>query len=103
MTAGSVTGTFDGVVRIWDAATGQLRAVLASPRAESINAVAFSSNGSQFAAAASDGNIYIYGTATQDLLYELDGPSGYNENSVEFDPVNPNLVLTANQDGSAQV
>jgi RNA polymerase sigma factor (sigma-70 family) len=66
---------FDGTVRVWDAATGELRHTLPG-HGESANAAAFAPKGDVLATAGADGRVRLWEAATGRHLRDLDGHGG---------------------------
>ena len=69
------SGIWDGAVRIWDAATGQQRAILTGHGGE-VAAVAVSPDGSWLASGSWDGAVRIWDVATGQQRFSLKGRSG---------------------------
>ncbi len=66
------TGSEDGTVRVWDAATGAELATLAGPGGE-IYGVAWSPDGSLIAAGAADTIVWVWDAATGEVVARLEG------------------------------
>jgi RNA polymerase sigma factor (sigma-70 family) len=67
---------FDGVVRVWNVATGELRHTLPG-HGESANAIAFAPKGDVLATAGSDGRVRLWDAATGRHLRDLDAHRGH--------------------------
>ncbi|MGW0580677.1 NACHT and WD40 repeat domain-containing protein, partial [Streptomyces sp. NPDC002920] len=91
-----VTGGNDGVVRIWDPATGQGRRILRG-HGRRICTLSFDADSSMLAAGGNDGVIRLWDTATGRHLRELTGRSDRLVSAV-FSPGGP-LLATASSDG----
>ncbi|MCX4765340.1 TIR domain-containing protein [Streptomyces sp. NBC_01275] len=91
-----VTGGNDGVVRLWDPATGQGRRILRG-HGRRIGTLSFSADGSLLAAGGNDGVVRLWHCATGRRLRELAGQSDRLVSAV-FSPVGP-LLATASSDG----
>jgi WD40 repeat protein len=66
------SGGFDGVVRIWEASTGENIASLIADHAD-VNSVAWSPDGRQVAAGYSGGNIRLWDAETDEIIATLTG------------------------------
>jgi WD40 repeat protein len=84
-----LTGSADGSARLWDAATGDLRATLA--HAEAVNAVAFSPDGSRVLTGCQDHTARLWDAATG---HRLGAPltNRYPVQAVAFHPTQPLLA-----------
>ncbi|MGW5428960.1 WD40 domain-containing protein [Streptomyces sp. NPDC004059] len=91
-----VTGGNDGVVRLWDPATGQGRRILRG-HGRRVGTLSFSSDGSMLAAGGNDGVVRVWHSATGRRLRELTGQSDRLV-SAAFGPAGP-LLATASSDG----
>ncbi|MFG2575895.1 TIR domain-containing protein [Streptomyces sp. NPDC048481] len=91
-----VTGGNDGVVRLWDPATGQGRRILRG-HGRRIATLSFSADGSMLAAGGNDGVVRLWHTSTGRRLRELAGHSDRLVSAV-FSPGGP-LLATASSDG----
>ncbi|WP_189874851.1 TIR domain-containing protein [Streptomyces bluensis] len=91
-----VTGGNDGVVRIWDPATGQGRRILRG-HGRRIGTVSFSADGSMLAAGGNDGVVGVWHTTSGRRLRELTG-QGDRLVSAVFSP-GGSLLGTASSDG----
>ncbi|MGP4047165.1 TIR domain-containing protein [Streptomyces sp. 2A115] len=91
-----VTGGNDGVVRIWDPATGQGRRILRG-HGRRIATLSFSADGSMLAAGGNDGVVRLWHSASGRRLRELTGQSDRLVSSV-FSP-GGTLLATASSDG----
>ncbi|HEX9076706.1 MAG TPA: NB-ARC domain-containing protein [Anaerolineae bacterium] len=68
------TGSWDGVIKMWDPATGTL--LWTSPAVDAIMGLAFSPDGSALASATTDGQVRIWDTASGALLQVLNEHMG---------------------------
>lgn len=86
-----VTGGFDRQLRLWDAATGTIRATFAE-FAEAVVSVAVSRDAGLIAAGARSGDVAVYRTAdlVEPLTWKLDAPI----NSVRFSPAGDRLLVS---------
>jgi WD40 repeat protein len=91
-----VTGGNDGVVRLWDPATGQGRRILRG-HGRRIQTLSFSADGSMLAAGGNDGVIRLWDSVTGRHLRELRGQSDRLVSAV-FSP-GGTLLATAGSDG----
>ncbi|MFD8393686.1 TIR domain-containing protein [Streptomyces sp. NPDC059680] len=91
-----VTGGNDGVVRLWDPATGQGRRILRG-HGRRIATLSFSADGALLAAGGNDGVIRVWQSASGRRLRELTGQSDRLVSAV-FGPAGP-LLATASSDG----
>ncbi|MFI1732609.1 TIR domain-containing protein [Streptomyces acidicola] len=91
-----VTGGNDGVVRIWDPATGQGRRILRG-HGRRIGTVSFSADGSMLAAGGNDGVVGVWHATSGRRLRELTG-QGDRLVSAVFSP-GGTLLGTASSDG----
>ncbi|MGW2047871.1 WD40 domain-containing protein [Streptomyces sp. NPDC001858] len=91
-----VTGGNDGVVRLWDPATGQGRRILRG-HGRRIGTLSFSADGSMLAAGGNDGVVRLWHCASGRRLRELAGQSDRLISAV-FSPGGP-LLATASSDG----
>ncbi|MET9502275.1 TIR domain-containing protein [Streptomyces sp. NPDC006622] len=91
-----VTGANDGVVRLWDPATGQGRQILRG-HGRRIGSLSFSADGSMLAAGGNDGIVRLWHAGSGRRLRELAGRSGRLVSAV-FGPDGP-LLATASSDG----
>ncbi|MFF7018183.1 TIR domain-containing protein [Streptomyces sp. CS065A] len=91
-----VTAGDDGVVQIWDAATGQGKPILRG-HGRRVNAVSFDASGSRLASAGSDGIVRLWDVRTGRRLHELVG-RGDRLTSAVFSPVGT-VLATAGSTG----
>lgn len=91
-----VTGGNDGVVRLWDPATGQGKRILRG-HGRRIGTLSFSADGSMLAAGGNDGYVRLWHTASGRRLRGLTGQSDRLVSAV-FGPLGP-LLATASSDG----
>nr|WP_239096474.1 pentapeptide repeat-containing protein [Streptomyces sp. SID11385] len=91
-----VTAGDDGVVQIWDAATGQGKPILRG-HGRRVNAVAFDATGTRLASASSDGTVRLWDVRTGRRLHELVG-RGDRLISAAFSPVGT-VLATAGSTG----
>ncbi|CAM5666578.1 TIR domain-containing protein [Streptomyces aurantiogriseus] len=92
-----VTGANDGVVRLWDPATGQGRHILRG-HGRRIGTLSFSADGSMLAAGGNDGVVRLWHAVSGRWLRELTGQSDRLVSAV-FSPADPALLATASSDG----
>ncbi len=95
-----ITGSLDGIARIWDAQTGRKRGEIPAHN-NYITQVAWSPNGDQLATASVDDSAKLWDAATGELLHEL---SGHEDDvaGVAWSPDSEKIV-TVSLDTSAQV
>ncbi|MFF3917082.1 TIR domain-containing protein [Streptomyces sp. NPDC001852] len=91
-----VTGGNDGVVRLWEPATGQGRRILRG-HGRRVGTLSFSADGSLLAAGGNDGVVRVWHAASGRRLRELTGQSDRLV-SAAFGPAGP-LLATASSDG----
>ncbi|MFF7973533.1 TIR domain-containing protein [Streptomyces sp. NPDC007905] len=91
-----VTGGNDGVVRLWDPATGQGRRILRG-HGRRIGTLSFSADGSMLAAGGNDGVVRVWHSASGRRLRELTGQSDRLV-SAAFGPAG-HMLATASSDG----
>jgi WD40 repeat protein/energy-coupling factor transporter ATP-binding protein EcfA2 len=89
----------DAVVRLWDAASGQLLQVLKKQQA-AVRQAQFSADGQRIVTAGADQTLRIWETASGLLLKTL--PQRNQINSVSFSP-DGNQIVTASGDGTTSV
>jgi WD40 repeat protein len=106
----AATGSPFGTVTIWKApASGSGTPdwkqidVVSLPEGDAVNRVAFSSDGKLLATAGQSGRAYVWKIQGGLPWGESDSAEGQPLNTVAFDPANPNLVLTADNDGNARI
>ncbi|WP_051866134.1 TIR domain-containing protein [Streptomyces griseus] len=92
-----VTGGNDGVVRLWDPATGQGRRILRG-HGRRIGTLSFSADGSLLAAGGNDGVVRLWHSASGRRLRELTGQSDRLVSAV-FSPAGGTQLATASSDG----
>jgi WD40 repeat protein len=94
------SGSVDGAVRIWDAATGQSRATLTG-RTDRMTAVAIAPDGSWLASGSVDGAVRIWDAATRQLRATLIG----HENPVAAVAIAPDgsWLATGSDYGTVQI
>jgi WD40 repeat protein len=94
-----VTGSYDGTAKVWEAATGVLRATL--PHGDGVVAVAFNPEGNRVVTGGTDGQARMWDAATgQPLGPPM--PHRATVRAVAFDPQEERL-LTASEDGTARL
>ncbi|MGW1803488.1 WD40 domain-containing protein [Streptomyces sp. NPDC002078] len=91
-----VTGGNDGVVRLWEPATGQGRRILRG-HGRRVGTLSFSADGSMLAAGGNDGVVRVWQATSGRRLRELTGQSDRLV-SAAFGPAGP-LLATASSDG----
>ena len=79
------TASYDGTVRIWNAATGQMTHRL-EDHIGIVNSVAFNADGSRLASAGNDGFVFIWDTATYELIAALAGENNGTVQKAVFHP-----------------
>ena len=94
------TGAFDGVLRVWDAATGEKLLELPG-HASTIVDIRFSPDGRTIATSSSDGTVKVRDAETGKELVTLTGHTGL-VSGVAFSPDGTRLA-TASQDGTVRV
>ena len=73
----AVSGSVDGTVRLFNNGTGdEVLSVTADSEDTRFNSVAMHPNNNSFAAAASDGNVYVWSFPDGELLHTLEGHEG---------------------------
>jgi WD40 repeat protein len=77
--------------------------VISIPGGDAVNGVAFSSDGKLLATANQSGRAYVWQVPSGLPRGESNVGDGQRLNSVAFDPANPDLVLTAGNDGDARL
>ena len=104
----AVTGSQFGTVTIWRAPTAHSGSrgwnqvnVINMPEGDTVSSMAFSRDGKLLATVGHSGYVFIWQALTG-LLADEASP-GVAQNSVAFDPVNPDLIVTAGNDGYARV
>jgi WD40 repeat protein len=96
-----VSGSDDGTVRLWDAATGALQLTLEGHSNRVITSVAFSPDGKLVASGSADGTVRLWDAATGALQLTLAGHSNY-VTSVAFSP-DGKLVVSGSHDGTVRL
>jgi WD40 repeat protein len=91
---GDVPGGIDGVVRLWDPGTGQVRATLAGHHAKPVHAVAFAPDGRTLASGDDAGGVNVWDAATGRPLASLGGHAGMVR-SLAFSPDGRELATAA--------
>lgn len=106
----AVTGSQFGTVTIWQAPAAHSGTsdwkqinVISVPDGDAVNAVAISSDGKLLATANESGGAYVWDLPSGAAEGEAVAAIGQPLNSVMFDPVNSNLVVTAGNDGYARI
>ena len=94
------SGSRDGAVRVWDAASGKQALALEGHRL-SVNSVAWSPDGRSLASASSDGTVRVWDAASGNQSLALEG-HGRNVNSVAWSPDGRSLA-SASGDGTVRV
>jgi WD40 repeat protein len=90
-----LAGSAGGTAREWNAATGQVRVTVASPDKDAINAVSVTNHGERFLTANADGHAYEWDPRTAKITGTISDPQARAFDSIEYDPIDPHLVLTA--------
>jgi WD40 repeat protein len=96
------TGSADGNVRLWDAATGQEIGPPMSSDAQPVATVAFSPDGALVAAGSADGNVQLWNTATQQVAGSAMVVGPAEVDALAFSP-DGKLLATGGQDGTARL
>jgi len=96
------TGSADGNVRLWDAATQQEIGSPMSSDAKPVAAVAFSPNGTLVAAGSADGNVQLWETATQQEAGSALAAGAAEVDALAFSP-DGKLLATGGRDGAARL
>ena len=106
----AVTGSQFGTVTIWKAPASNSRTpdwtqtnVIGLPEGDAINGIAFSPDGTLLATANQSGSAYVWHVPSGLLQSEFRSAEGRPLNTVAFDPVDPRMVLTADDDGYARI
>ena len=99
LATGGSAGT--GTIKLWDAATGQLRASLKG-HTTAVYSVAFSSDGRTLASASRDGSMRLWDVATGQERISLKWPGGPIWPFVTFAPDDSSLV-TGSPDGTVRI
>ncbi len=97
-----VAATIDGVLKVWDASTGDVRATLGEPDGplDAMVDVAFSPDGTLIAGISGLATLYIWDAPTGDELQRFQAQSGFG-GAVVFAP-DGKSVLTGGGDGAAR-
>jgi WD40 repeat protein len=77
-------GSYDGTVRVWNAATGQVEQTLEG-HSDRVTSVAFSPDGGKVASGSYDGTVRVWNAATGQVEQTLEGHSG-GVASIAFSP-----------------
>ena len=106
----AVTGSQFGTVTIWNAPDSdsgmwdwKQMNVISMPEGDAVDGMAFSSDGKLLATANQSGGAYVWQFPSGLPEGESVSAVGRPLNSVMFDPVNSNLVVTADDDGYARI
>jgi WD40 repeat protein len=70
-----VSGSYDGMVRIWNATTGEMEAKLEGHTSD-VTSVAFSQDGCQVVSGSHDRTVRIWNTTTREMNAKLEGHAG---------------------------
>ena len=70
------TGGSNGLLKIWDAMTGQLILTCEDHSVASVNVVAWSPDGSRVVSGSDDKTVQVWDVASGNLLYTYDGHGG---------------------------
>ena len=92
------TASDDGAVRIWDAVSFKVERSLSPTHVGRANSVAFSDDGSLMASAGWDGIVYVWRTATRELIHTLRSNARVKLYSVAFAPGGPSKFINAGGD-----
>ena len=95
-----VSGSEDGTVRIWNAATGEVEAELKG-HTEWVMSVAFAQNGSQVVSGSSDNTVRIWNAATSEAEAELKGHTD-EVKSVAFSQ-DGNQIVSGSYDNTVRI
>ena len=98
---GSADGRLAGIVKVWDAATGEQLLTLAGHKAAGVNSVAFSPDGRRLASASSDRTVKVWDATTGERVFTLEGHTA-GVNSVAFSPDGRRLA-SASSDRTVKV
>jgi WD40 repeat protein len=96
------TGSADGNVRLWDAATQQEVGPPMSSDANPVAAVAFSPDGTLMAAGSADGNVQLWDTATEQEAGPARVAGAAEVDTLAFSP-DGKLLAAGGQDGAARL
>ena len=106
----AVTGSQFGTVTIWKAPVSNSRTpdwtqenVISLPEGDAINGIAFSPDGTLLATANQSGVAYLWNVPSGLPDGESNSAEGRPLNTVAFDPVDRNLVVTSDDDGNARI
>jgi WD40 repeat protein len=106
----AVTGSRFGTVTIWRAPAANSGTpdwtqinVINMPEGDTVSAMAFSHDGKLLATVGQGGYVFIWQTPSGLFAGDSTSAVGQPLNSVAFDPVNPDLIVTAGNDGYARV
>jgi WD40 repeat protein len=91
-----VTGSYDGVVRVWERSTGSLLQQLKGHKAV-IRSVTYSSNGRYIASGSFDGTVRVWNANTGEQMRVFEGDLGSIE-TVHFSP-DDRLIVVGGVDG----
>ena len=95
------SGSWDNTVRLWDAVTGESRAVL--PHAGSVRALAFGPDSSWLVSGCHlDESLHIWNVATAQLLKKFKGPGSVVVQAIAVSPDGARIAA-ADSDGSATI
>jgi WD40 repeat protein len=97
-----VTGSGDRVARIWSLTGPKTAAVELHGHSSNVRAVAFDRSGTRVATAGDDKTTRVWDAETGRVLGVMEMHSA-QVSSVDFDPRDPSLILSASTDGSARM
>jgi eukaryotic-like serine/threonine-protein kinase len=87
--------SFDGTVRLWDAATGRPIHTPLTGHTKTVHRVAFSPDGSRLASAGGDRTVRVWDATTGDAIYAIPAAHGDVVLSVAFSPDGTRIASTS--------